>query len=157
VRRSCAARTRRGRGEHAQSASSARDEYCIWPPPPEQGFQIHFGPSNYKNPEPEYLLELGEEWVHKFSTTSANDTDIKFYIRQYRMRPGAHHTIVRDTSTGRRPSGVNVNQDHPLNGIIAPENARVGTDLVTSVRADKTALVCLDTNATRSQPRQGLA
>jgi hypothetical protein len=73
------------------------DEYCILPPPPDKGFQLHLGPSNYQNPEAEYLLQPGEEWVHRFTSTSANDKDIKFYVRQYRMRPGAHHTIVRDT------------------------------------------------------------
>jgi hypothetical protein len=26
------------------------DEYCILPPPPDQGFQLHIGPSNYDNP-----------------------------------------------------------------------------------------------------------
>jgi hypothetical protein len=105
------------------------DEYCILPPPPDKGFQLHFGPSNYQNPEPQYLLQPGQEWVHTFTTQSANDKDIKFYVRQYRMRPGAHHTIVRDTSTGRRLSGSDVNQDHPVGGIVAPENADVGIPL----------------------------
>jgi hypothetical protein len=107
----------------------AGDEYCILPPPPDKGFQLHFGPSNYQNPEPEYVLQPGQENVQKYTATSANDKDIKFYIRQYRMRPGAHHTIVRDTSTGRRLSGADVNQDHPVGGIIAPENADVGIPL----------------------------
>jgi len=28
------------------------DEYCILPPDPSKGFQMHIGPSNYDNPEP---------------------------------------------------------------------------------------------------------
>ena len=105
------------------------DNYCILPPPPDKGFQLHIGPSDYKNPEPQYILAPGQEYVHTFMNTSANDHDIKFYIRQYRMRPGAHHTIVRDTSTGRRLSGSDVNQDHPVGGITAPENAGIGIPL----------------------------
>jgi hypothetical protein len=105
------------------------DEYCILPPPPDQGFQLHIGPTNYDNPEAVYVLQPGQETVHAYTTKSANDRDIDFYIRQYRMRPGAHHTIVRDTSTGRRLSGSNVNQDHPVGGIIAPENAGIGIPL----------------------------
>jgi hypothetical protein len=45
------------------------------------------------------------------------------------MRPGAHHTIVRDLSNGRRLSGSDVNQDHPVGGITAPENADIGIPL----------------------------
>jgi len=67
--------------------------------------------------------------VHTFQATSGNDKDIYFYVRQYRMRPGAHHTIVRDTSNGRRLSGSDVNQDHPVGGITAPENEGIGIPL----------------------------
>jgi hypothetical protein len=105
------------------------DEYCILPPPPDKGFQIHFGPTSYTNPEATFVLQPGQEWVHTFSVTAPIDHDIQFYVRQYRMRPGAHHTIVRDTSTGRRLSGSDINQDHPVGGITAPENAGVGIPL----------------------------
>jgi hypothetical protein len=105
------------------------DEYCILPPPADKGFQLHIGPSNYDNPEALYLLQPGQETVHTYTTQSANDKNIDFYVRQYRMRPGAHHTIVRDTSTGRRLSGSDVNQDHPVGGITAPENAGLGIPL----------------------------
>src|SRR5687767_5543383 len=27
------------------------DDQCILPPPPDKGFQVHIGPSNYANPE----------------------------------------------------------------------------------------------------------
>ena len=105
------------------------DEFCILPPPPDKGFQLHIGPSNYDNPEPQYLLQPGQENVRNYLQQSANDKNIQFYVRQYRMRPGAHHTIVRDTSTGRRLSGADVNQDHPTGGLIAPENADIGIPL----------------------------
>jgi hypothetical protein len=105
------------------------DEFCILPPPADKGFQLHIGPSDYANPEPVYILAPGQENVHTYTATSGNDHNIDFYVRQYRMRPGAHHTIVRDTSTGRRLSGSDVNQDHPVGGITAPENAGVGIPL----------------------------
>jgi hypothetical protein len=105
------------------------DEYCINPPPPDKGFQLHIGPTNYDNPEAVYVLQPSAENVHTYTATSANDKDIDFYVRQYRMRPGAHHTIVRDTSNGRRLSGSDVNQDHPVGGITAPENAGIGIPL----------------------------
>ena len=105
------------------------DEFCILPPPPDKGFQLHIGPSNYDNPEAQYLLQPGQENVRNYMSKSGNDKNVQFYVRQYRMRPGAHHTIVRDTSTGRRLSGADVNQDHPTGGIIAPENADIGIPL----------------------------
>jgi hypothetical protein len=100
------------------------------PPPAGKGFQLHIGPADYDNPDPIYVLQPGQESTHTYMNTSANDTDIQFYVRQYRMRPGAHHTIVRDTSTGRRLSGSDVNQDHPVGGITAPENAGIGLPLI---------------------------
>jgi hypothetical protein len=105
------------------------DEFCILPPPAGKGFQLHIGPSNYDNPEAQYLLAPGQENVRNYMQQSANDKNVQFYVRQYRMRPGAHHTIVRDTSTGRRLSGADINQDHPVGGIIAPENADIGIPL----------------------------
>jgi len=105
------------------------DEYCILPPPPDKGFQLHVGPSNYANPEAEYLLQPGQEDVTRYTAISANDEDIVFYVRQYRMRPGAHHTIVTDEVSNRRLSGADVNQDHPVGGVIAPENAGIGIPL----------------------------
>jgi hypothetical protein len=105
------------------------DEFCILPPPADKGFQMHLGPTNYDNPEATWILQPGQENVHTYAATSANDKDIYFYVRQYRMRPGAHHTIVRDLKTGRRLSGSDVNQDHPVGGITAPENAGIGIPL----------------------------
>jgi hypothetical protein len=117
------------RGECDLHTQWLGDDFCILPPPPDKGFQLHIGPSNYDNPEAVYLLQPGQETVHTFMATSANEKDIHFYVRQYRMRPGAHHTIVKDKSTGRRLSGSDVNQDHPVGGITAPENAGIGIPL----------------------------
>jgi hypothetical protein len=37
------------------------DQYCIQAPPPDKGFQIHIGPTNYDNPEPQYIIQPGAE------------------------------------------------------------------------------------------------
>lgn len=104
------------------------DEYCINPPPADKGFQFHIGPSDYNNPEPQYVLQPGEENVVTMDGTSGNKTDIYYYYRQYRMRPGSHHVIL--TSNGRRIGGTqNLSKDNPDNGIIPPENADVGMPL----------------------------
>lgn len=104
------------------------DEYCILPPPPDKGFQIHIGPSNYDNPEPEYLLQPGEENVVDMSTTSGNDKPVYYYYRQYRMRPGSHHVIV--TGNGRRLGGTqNLAKDNPDFGEIPDENKHIGLPL----------------------------
>lgn len=105
------------------------DEFCILPPPADQGFQVHMGPDSYEEPDAIYMLEPGEEATRDFFDVSGNDEDVYFYFRQYRMRPGAHHTILRDESNGRRLSGSNNNQDHPVGGVVAPENQGVGIPL----------------------------
>ena len=106
----------------------AGDEYCILPPPADQGFQLHIGPSNYDNPEPEYVLQPGEENVVNMSAVSGNEQDVFYYYRQYRMRPGSHHVIVQ--VDGRRIGGIqNLARDEPENGMIAPEDQGVGLEL----------------------------
>src|SRR5262245_62073753 len=47
----------------------AGDEYCIKPPPPDKGFQIHIGPTNYDNPEPKYVNQPGAETNEEFPAT----------------------------------------------------------------------------------------
>ena len=104
------------------------DEYCILPPPQDKGFQIHIGPSDYNNPEPEYVLQPGEENVVDMSATSGNDKPIYYYYRQYRMRPGSHHVII--TSNGRRLGGTqNLAKDNPDLGEIPEENKNIGLPL----------------------------
>jgi hypothetical protein len=116
-------------GLHTQYAG---DEYCILPPPPDKGFQLHIGPSNYDSPEARYILQPGEESTDNFTATSGNDKAVFFYYRQFRMRPGSHHNIVTLTTgggfgMGRRIGTSNVlAEDSPKGGIIAPENQGVG-------------------------------
>jgi hypothetical protein len=112
------------------------DEYCILPPPPGEGFQVHIGPADYQNPG-RYLMQPGQESTEDFPSVSGNDTRIYYYYRQYRMRPGSHHLIISQQSGGlggaaggRRLGGSqNLAKDNPDRGIIAPENAGVGMPL----------------------------
>jgi hypothetical protein len=118
------------------------DELCMPPPPPEQGFQLHIGPSDYENPEPEYVLAPGEEVTTDFPAVSGNTEHVYFYYRQYRMRPGTHHNIVgtvdlEKADVGRRLAITNhLVEDNPKGGVLAPENQGVGIAL-----APATALV----------------
>jgi hypothetical protein len=119
-------------GECNLHTKFASDENCILPPPKELGFQMHIGPSNYDNPEAQYILAAGAELTSDFPTTSANDTEVYFYVREYRMRLGAHHDIITsggagDAGLGQRIGTVNqLVEDYPKGGIIAPENKGVG-------------------------------
>jgi hypothetical protein len=104
------------------------DEYCINAPPSDKGFQVHVGPSDYENPGTEYIVQPGEENVVTMTDTSDNATDIKYYYRQYRMRPGSHHLIL--SANGRRLGGTqNLAKDNPDFGEIPPENMDVGMSL----------------------------
>jgi hypothetical protein len=88
-------------------------------------------------PEPEYLLEAGEEDTHDFSAVSTNTEPIYFYYRQFRMRPGAHHNIITTRANegdrfgmGSRIGTSNqLSEDSPEGGMIAPENEGVGIPL----------------------------
>jgi hypothetical protein len=116
----------------------AGDDLCILPPPPDQGFQVHYGPADYDDPSEvgQYLLDPGGETNLFVPTTSGNTTDIYYYKRQYRLRPGSHHLIISEGSSnagfaaaGRRLGGSqNPSKDNP-DGPPAPENAGIGIPL----------------------------
>lgn len=113
------------------------DEYCIAPPPAELGFQVHYGPLSYDDPVEveKYLMAPGIDTNLFEPAEAGNATDIYFYKRQYRMRPGSHHLIVTAGSqrsiagTGRRLGGSqNAIKDNPK-GQIPPENVGIGIPL----------------------------
>jgi hypothetical protein len=114
----------------------AGDDNCILPPPADQGFQVHYGPTDYDNPEATFVLQPGEERTTDIPATSGNDTDVYFYYRQYRLRPTAHHIILSVAGggsalagLGRRVGTANTSQDFPAGGVIAPEDQNVGIPL----------------------------
>ena len=106
------------------------DDQCLLPPPPDKGFQVHIGPTDYKNPGSEYLLQPGQEITNDIAgAPSPNTTQQYFFYRQYRMRPTAHHVIIsapNGTDVGRRIGTANKSEDYPAGGVIAPEDKNVG-------------------------------
>jgi hypothetical protein len=115
----------------------AGDEFCILPPPPDKGFQVHYGPSSYDDQAEieKYLIQPSLDTNIFASATSGNEADIFFYKRQYRMRRGSHHLIVSAggagsvLSMGRRLGGSqNTVKDNPI-GEIPPENVGIGMPL----------------------------
>ncbi|MDD9967317.1 MAG: hypothetical protein OXR73_13870 [Myxococcales bacterium] len=117
----------------------AGDEYCIKPPPPDKGFQVHIGPEDYDNPDPKYLVQPGEETNVYFDAVSGNDEDVFYYFRQFRARPGTHHVILTAQAEegaagadarGRRLGGTqNLAKDVPHLNRVPPENEGVGMEL----------------------------
>jgi hypothetical protein len=110
------------------------DQYCILPPPADQGFQLHVGPTDYDDPAQiaKYTMMPGGEDNVLVPLTSGNTTDVYFYKRQYRMRPGSHHLILTEGSTtnpfagSKRLGGSqNVSRDNPQ-GTPPPENQGIG-------------------------------
>jgi hypothetical protein len=118
------------------------DDKCIMPPPPDKGYQLHIGPSNYKNPEATYVLQPGQELTTDFQATSTNDKDVYFFYRQYRLRPTTHHAIITAAngagvaSLGRRIATANASGEYPANGITAPEDMGVGIPLAAHASID---------------------
>lgn len=106
----------------------AGDEFCIKPPPPEMGMQIHVGPSNYDNPEPQYILEPGQEVTEPYNGASPNAEQVYFFYRQQRMRPGSHHLLMF-YGGDLIVSAQNPISDTPAGGVIAPEDEDVGISL----------------------------
>ncbi|HMI83351.1 MAG TPA: hypothetical protein VK550_04610 [Polyangiaceae bacterium] len=106
------------------------DDQCLLPPPPDKGFQVHIGPTDYKNPGAEYLLQPGQEVTNDLAAAaSPNTTQQYFFYRQYRMRPTAHHIIItapNGSDVGRRIGTANKSEDYPTGGVIAPEDKNVG-------------------------------
>jgi hypothetical protein len=106
----------------------AGDQFCVKPPPPDKGMQIHVGPSDYENPEPQFVLEPGQEVTEPYAGSSPNDREVYFFYRQQRMRPGSHHLLMfygQDLIV----SAQNPISDTPAGGMIAPEDEGVGIAL----------------------------
>lgn len=128
------------------------DEFC-WPAPAAgEGIQIHIGPKDYNDPAEvaKYVIEPGSE----FNNTVIGHvplTEERFYNRvMVRMRPGSHHWLseviggqptegfyegesscygLSDRSYGTIGGGQTLIYDNPPGGIIAPENAGIGSSL----------------------------
>jgi len=141
------------------------DEYCILPPPPDKGFQIHFGPKdkNYANPG-DWVMQPGEEFNSSVSSDDVPGTGTVYWDHvTIQMRPGSHHWISmsapagsggrvfpqNDTGCGSGQlfgaggfgGGQNLIYDNPPNGVPAPENKGLGRTI------DRGQNVCLGLHA----------
>ena len=127
----------------------AGDEYCMRPPPPGKGIQIHFGPSNYTDPAEvaKYVLKPGQE-VNSYAVVKVPTAEDRWFSHaKIQMRPGSHHVVdsvvtgdgiteglVDGTQcpgdmAGTFPGTQTLVEDSPPGGIPAPENVGLGVKL----------------------------
>jgi hypothetical protein len=125
------------------------DEYCLLPPPPGEGIQIHFGPSDYTDPAElaKYTLDPDQD-VNAYGIADIPLTEQKWFSHvKIQMRPGSHHlinTVLDDKyEVGFVPAGQgcpgstvsgfpgtqNLVYESPPNGQHAPENVGLGRSL----------------------------
>lgn len=84
------------------------DEWCILPPPPELGTQVHVGPDSYESVDPSYIMATGEEINDYYYVNAINDEEHYYYRTNWRMRSGSHHMIIsvmEDRADGFSGSG----------------------------------------------------
>jgi hypothetical protein len=74
----------------------AGDNMCIEAPDPSQGFQFHYGPSNYDDPTEvaKFLLQPGQEHTDCVFFMTPNTSTVYFNAYHSRMRPGSHHMLL---------------------------------------------------------------
>jgi hypothetical protein len=72
------------------------DDFCILPPDPSLGFQLHYGPQNYDDPEEvqKYVLMPGQETTDCVFMKTPNEVEVFHSEYHGRMRPGSHHMLV---------------------------------------------------------------
>src|SRR5882672_2350240 len=78
------------------STGYAGDGNCILAPDPALGFQFHYGPSNYTDPNEvqKYTLDPGKEVTDCVFFQTPNAADVFFNEYHSRMRPGSHHMLL---------------------------------------------------------------
>jgi hypothetical protein len=82
------------------------NDLCIEPPPPSMGFQIHFGPSDYSNPDEvkKFVLDPGAEGVLCEAVHTPNSAAVFSQEQHVRTRQGTHHIIYWRQSPGQQVS-----------------------------------------------------
>lgn len=124
--------------------SFAGDDRCILPPGDGEGLQLHIGPPDYDNPDPEWIMQPGQEMTQCYHTYTTNEESVFYFKQQYRMRPGSHHMIIINSTDTTGPeqwgpcgaSIVNaiggtqhVVEDYPPGGKLAPEDAGLAKEI----------------------------
>jgi hypothetical protein len=84
------------------------DQYCILPPPDDQGIQVGLHPqgkdywnqmwagdmSGYDSAAGDWVMPPGSETSQNFLGSADNPTAMKYYRTYFRMRTGSHHNII---------------------------------------------------------------
>jgi hypothetical protein len=119
------------------------DEYCLVPPPEDEGIQIHFGPKDYsdRSETDRYVIGPRRALNESLLARVPLDSDRTIGRITVHMRPGVDHWIStggsNDAPEGVYPDmgcgdasfgpggfggGHNLIYDHPPQGVAAPEN-----------------------------------
>jgi hypothetical protein len=69
------------------------DDKCLPPPPPDKGFQLHYGSTEYASATAmkPYVLAPNDETVDCYYLKTPNATDVYVGGYEFSMRPGSHH------------------------------------------------------------------
>jgi hypothetical protein len=124
------------------------DEACLLPPAPGEGFQIHIGPTDYKDPADVNRFMFGPKMESSecWSYHTPNTEDIYYQGWIISGRPGTHHiistmyatdhadgtafTMCRDPGTATAPDILDTlpgaSKAYMPREAVAPENAKVG-------------------------------
>lgn len=125
----------------------AGDELCLEPPAPSEGIQLHYGPSNYDDPDElaRFLVRPNESVTDCFFLKTPNDTDMPVGELHIRMRPDPGSTLILYTELPDHADGLGICDsatqgnfwagsraqvfDFPTPGAAVPENAGLAKHL----------------------------
>jgi hypothetical protein len=82
------------------------DDACIAPPPASEGFQLHYGATDYTDPNNvgPYVLDPSGETVDCYYLKTPNTKDVYVGGYQFSLRPGSHH-LNANINTAAQPDG----------------------------------------------------
>ncbi|MBM4362187.1 MAG: hypothetical protein FJ104_05865, partial [Deltaproteobacteria bacterium] len=72
------------------------DEFCLLPPDPDEGIQLHMGPPSYDDPDAlaPWLMAAGEFDNVRCYNVRVPDGDFYYFKQQNNMRAGSHHMLI---------------------------------------------------------------
>ena len=94
------------RGNCDLHTNFADDHACIPAPAPDQGIQIHIGPSNYDDPAEvaKFIMHPGQESSECFTFRTPNAENQVYQTESLSGRAGTHH-IITSVYSGDLPTG----------------------------------------------------
>ncbi|HVW26844.1 MAG TPA: hypothetical protein VHC69_15855 [Polyangiaceae bacterium] len=111
------------------------DEYCILPPPDDQGIQVGLHPqgddywnqmwagdmSGYDNASGDWIMSPGTETTQNYLGGADNPNPENYYRTYFRMRTGSHHNIITLQQKGA-PEGWKPTTGEALPGLFDTSN-----------------------------------